>query len=112
MVCAPSCKGIDVNLFNQTGNGNIPKAYHASKCIFHSGGTFVNIIHMAPHAFPGFENLLTEFTGQARVLDVESLHMSRHVALQLKLLEAVEAAPHGPPHVVMHPHHVGGDQPV
>ena len=70
----------------------------------------MHIGHMTPHALSCFENLLTKFTLQARMCDVESFDVPRHITLKLELLATVEATPHRPPYGIHYSCHVRSDQ--
>ena len=80
------------------------------KFVFHGRGILMHIGHMTPHALSCFENLLTKFTLQARMCDVESFNVPRHITLELELLATVEATPHRPPYGIHYSCHVRSDQ--
>ena len=81
-----------------------------SEVVFQGRCTLMHIIHMTSHALSCFENLLTDFTLQARMCYVECFNMPRHVTLKFELLATVKAPPHRPTRDVHHSCHVWHDQ--
>ena len=64
------------------------------KVVFQGRCVLMDIIHMASHALSCFENLLTDFTLQARMCDVECFDVPWHVTLKLELLATIKTPPH------------------